>query len=150
MKIKTYISLILILLTLLFSYCYRFRHLPPEERLNKLVEYLKNELDLTESQYQELLRIKNNIQQRYQQLEKSPFWFDDNFLKQFEDGKINKEEVKKQVREFHMELMENRLKDIEEIYPFYLSLNPEQRKKLVALIQEHKEHFKRHRKGYYK
>lgn len=138
----------ILIIFILSTNCFKFRHLPPEQRFNKLIEYLKDELDLTESQYQELIRIKNNIQQRYKKTDKLPFWFDNNFLKQLEEGKANKEEIKKQVRDFHLELMENRLKDIEDIYPFYMSLSPEQRKKLVDLIQEHREHFQRYRKAH--
>lgn len=146
MKAKHIIPLTLLLLLFGLTSCHKFRHLPPEERANKLVEYLKEELELTESQYKELQSIKERIINRHKETRKPPFWFNEKFLSQLENGTIDKEEIKKEVKDFHTKLLENRLKDIDEIYPFLISLSPEQRKKLVELIQEHKEHFKKHHK----
>ncbi|MFN3604075.1 MAG: hypothetical protein ACK4UJ_05130 [Leptonema sp. (in: bacteria)] len=136
--------LIIFLLGVLFLDCERFRHLPPEERFNKIVEYLNDELNLTKDQYQQLQSIKVSILQRYKSIETNLFWFDQNFLNDFEKGNFNKEEVKKNIKNLHNKMLENRLQDVEDVYPFVQTLSYDQRKKLVELINKYKSHFKRH------
>jgi hypothetical protein len=41
-------------------------------------------------------------------------------------------------------MLENRLKDIDDISSFVNTLTPDQRKKLADLVREHREHFKKH------
>jgi Spy/CpxP family protein refolding chaperone len=118
--------------------------MPPEKRMEKMVEYLKSELDLTDAQYKQLQSVKENILQRYKSIKKPPFWFSDDFLSQLEKGTVDKEQVKKEVKEFHNVMLENRLKDIDDISSFVNTLTPDQRKKLADLVREHREHFKKH------
>jgi Spy/CpxP family protein refolding chaperone len=118
--------------------------MPPEKRMEKMVEYLKSELDLTDAQYKQLQSVKENILQRYKSIKKPPFWFRDDFLSQLEKGTIDKEQVKKEVKEFHNVMLENRLKDIDDISSFFNTLTTDQRKKLADLVREHREHFKKH------
>jgi predicted transcriptional regulator len=150
MKVKQFITIIITIASITFglTFCHRFKHLPPEQRANKLVEYLKEELNLTNQQYQELQSIKTKIMARHKEIQKPPFWFNDDFLIQLEKGDIEKDKIKKEIKEFHEKLLENRLKDIDEIYPFISNLSQEQRSKLAKLIKEHKKDFKKHHKFY--
>lgn len=141
---KEKIIILLFVITITITGCERFHHLPPEKRFDKIVEYLNDELSLTPEQYQQLTKVKEKMIERHKSMKRSPFWFDENFLKDFENGKIDKEEVKKSIKELHNKVLENRLQDIEDIYPLVQTLSSEQRKKLVDLIIKHKKHFQRH------
>lgn len=144
MKQKTIHIILMLILGISWANCYRFHHMPPEKRMEKMVEYLKSELDLTDAQYKQLQSVKENILQRYKSIKKPPFWFSDDFLSRLEKGTIDKEQVKKEVKEFHNVMLENRLKDIDDISSFVNTLTPDQRKKLADLVREHREHFKKH------
>ncbi|MCS7204225.1 MAG: Spy/CpxP family protein refolding chaperone [Leptospiraceae bacterium] len=141
---KTKITIIVILgFTWIFSNCYG-HHYPPEKRLNKMIKYLEKELDLTETQVAQLEQIKQKMLERSKSQRKVPFWFEDGFLSQLESGKLDKEVLKNEVRSLHAKMLENRLQDIEDLYPFYLNLSPEQRKELVELMKEHKKRFEKY------
>lgn len=142
MKEKIISLLFVILITI--TGCERFHRLPPEKRFDKLVEYLNDELSLTPEQYQQLKKVKEKMIERHKLIKPPPFWFDENFLKDLENGKIDKEEIKKSIKEMHNKILENRLQDIDDIYPLVQTLSSEQRKKLVDLIQKHKKNFQRH------
>ncbi len=144
MKLKTITIILMIILGISWVNCYRFHYLPPEKRMEKMVEFLKSELDLSDAQYKQLQSVKENIQQRYKSIKKPPFWFSEDFLSQLEKGTIDKEQVKKEVKEFHHIMLENRLKDIDDISSFVSTLTQDQRKKLADLVREHREHLKKH------
>lgn len=143
---KTKLLFILLSAGIIFTKvnCYKFKHLSPEERINRIVEYLKEELELSDEQYQLLLTIKEKSIKRHKEIKKDPYWFKDDFLNQLESGNIDIEKIKKEIKDFHQSLLENRLKDIDDVEPFIKSLNPEQRKKLVQLIKEQKNHFRKY------
>ncbi len=146
MKTTKIFLLILLLGLILFSLtnCERFRRLPPEQRLDKIVEFLNKELNLREDQYQNLIMIKEEIKKKYKENKKLPFFLEEKYIQQLENNSLNKEEIKNQIKEFHNSMLESRLYEFDKVFPFLQSLDESQRKKLADLIRKHREHMEKH------
>ncbi len=146
MRTSKIFLLILFLGLILFSFanCERFRRLPPEQRLDKMVEFLNKELNLREGQYQNLIMIKEEIKKKYKENKKLPFFLEEKYIQQLENNSLNKEEIKNQIREFHNSMLESRLYEFDKIFPFLQSLDENQRKKLADLMRKHKEYMEKH------
>lgn len=131
--------IVLILLALILSGCARFRHLSPEERAERTVEFLAEKLELDQYQHTQIEKIKGELLTKRAEMKAHRKETFDQIIALLRQDEIDEDEYQILIQK-HQEHAKGVIAFFgDKFAEFHALLTPEQRTKVVDIMEKHKE-----------
>ncbi len=114
------------------------------ERAEWMTEKIASKLELNEAQKKQLNSFKDELMDKKQQLRASRSTIEGELIAQLQSEKIDQEHLKEVIAKEEAKLDEMASTFVTQLTEFHDSLTPEQRIKLIEMVEKWKDHRKKH------